>query len=183
MKKYQSILLLIIISPIIGGLYGILHDQITYTISPEYYTEFKFYQFGILEEGNEVKIDYPRLEVAKVGFLATWWMGLLIGFILGLISLFKKGNKDFLKTSLKSYFVVILVSLITGISGLLYGKLFLSKNEIDWWLPETLLINKNNFIAVGSMHNFSYFGGLIGLIISATYIIKSKKSNEPKASM
>lgn len=52
MKKFLILILIILIAPIIGGLYGILHDQLTYTISPEYYTKFKFYQFGLMDLGN-----------------------------------------------------------------------------------------------------------------------------------
>lgn len=40
MKKFLMFLLTIALAPLIGGLYGILHDQLTYTISPEYYTKF-----------------------------------------------------------------------------------------------------------------------------------------------
>ncbi|WP_321516153.1 hypothetical protein [Marinifilum fragile] len=47
MKKFLTLLLLILIASMLGGVYGMLHDQITYTISEEYYTKFKFIQFGI----------------------------------------------------------------------------------------------------------------------------------------
>lgn len=88
-------LLIIGLGPIIGGLYGIIHDQLTYTISPEYYTKFKFYQFGLMDIGNEAIFPNPRLEVSAVGFMATWWMGLPIGLILGLVGLTIKDNNNF----------------------------------------------------------------------------------------
>jgi hypothetical protein len=34
---------------LIAGVYGILHDQITFTISPEYFTEFKSAQFPYVD--------------------------------------------------------------------------------------------------------------------------------------
>ena len=182
LKRYQTILVLIIISPIIGGLYGILHDQITYTISPEYYTKFKFYQFGLMDNGNEAIFPNPRVEVSAVGFMATWWMGLPIGIILGLLGLTIKDHKLIFKTTIKAFILTTIVTLITGLIGLAYGKFVLADTGVNWWLPDNL-IDKKNFIAVGSMHNFSYLGGLLGLIIGAAYRIKSKNSNEPKASM
>lgn len=75
MKKFSILIPIVIITPIIGGLYGILHDQLTYSISPEYYTKFKFYQFGLMDMGNEAIFPNPRIEVSAVGFMATWWMG------------------------------------------------------------------------------------------------------------
>ena len=48
---------------IVGGLYGILHDQITYSISPEYFTRLKFFQFHYADFGLP-----PRYFVAEIGF-------------------------------------------------------------------------------------------------------------------
>ena len=87
------------LAPLIGGLYGILHDQLTYTISPEYYTKFKFYQFGLMDIGNEAIFPNTRIEVSAVGFMATWWMGLPIGLILGLVGLVHKDNKQMFRST------------------------------------------------------------------------------------
>lgn len=61
--KLLSFLLIIFVSPFIAGLYGVLHDQLTYTIAPEYYTKFKFYQFGLWEEG-QVMAEGHRQELS-----------------------------------------------------------------------------------------------------------------------
>ena len=37
-KKIGTVILTIILTPILDGIYGILYDQISYTISPEYFT-------------------------------------------------------------------------------------------------------------------------------------------------
>ena len=47
---------------VLAGLYGILHDEITYTISPEYFTRLKFYQFDYADFGLP-----PRVLVAEIG--------------------------------------------------------------------------------------------------------------------
>lgn len=175
MKKTLTVLLIIILSPIIGGVYGILHDQITYTISPEYYTKFKFYQFGLMDIGNEAIFPNPRIEVSAVGFLATWWMGLPIGLILSLVGLTIKDNKQMFRVVMKAVLITIIVTFITGLIGLIYGKFVLADTELDWSFPDNL-IDKKSFIAVGSMHNFSYLGGLIGLIAGMIFILKQRKS-------
>ncbi len=174
MKKFLILLLIILLAPLIGGLYGILHDQLTYTISPEYYTKFKFYQFGLVNSKEEVILLNPRIEVSIVGFMATWWMGILIGFILGFVGLFHKDSKQMFVITMKAMVITIVVTFVTGLVGLAYGMFYLTDVGVNWWLPENLIDTKN-FIAVGSMHNFSYLGGLIGLIAGLVYSIRQSQ--------
>ncbi|HCS20864.1 MAG TPA: hypothetical protein DIW47_09965 [Bacteroidetes bacterium] len=174
MNKILTLILIILLAPLFGGLYGILHDQLTYTISPEYYTKFKFYQFGLMDEGNEAIFPNPRIQISQVGFLATWWMGLPIGLILGLIGLVHENSNQMFRVTLKAILITVLVAFATGLIGLAFGKLYLADAGVDWWLPENL-IDRENFIAVGSMHNFSYLGGLTGLIAGVIYSIRRKR--------
>ena len=174
MKKILILLLVIVIALLIAGLYGIVHDQITYTISPEYYTKFKFYQFGLMDLGNEAIFPNPRIEVSAVGFLATWWMGFPIGIILGLVGLILKDYKQMFKVLMKSTIITLIVAFLTGLIGLAYGKFYLVNTDVNWWFPDNL-IDKQSFIMVGSMHNFSYIGGLTGLIAGIFYIIRQNR--------
>ena len=61
---------MIVLATLLAGIYGSLHDQVTYSISSEYFTIFKFDQFGFQDWGN----NNPRLTTAIIGFLATWWV-------------------------------------------------------------------------------------------------------------
>ena len=172
MKKFLILLLIIGVSPLIGGIYGILNDQLTYTISPEYYTKFKFFQFGLIDLVNSAN---PRIGVSAVGFLATWWVGLPIGIILGLVGLIHKNSKRMFYVSLKAILVTVIVTFVIGLIGLAYGKLYLAHTGVNWWFPDNLVDTKN-FIAVGSMHNFSYYlGGPAGVIAGVIYSIRQKR--------
>jgi hypothetical protein len=172
-KKFLIFLLVIGIAPLIAGVYGMLHDQLTYSISNEYYTKFKFIQFGFIDRGNEAILPNPRLCVAIVGFLATWWMGIPIGIILGLVGLIHKDSKQMLRLTLKAFGITIFVAFLTGLTGLVYGRCYLAGTNLNWWFPENL-IDRSSFILVGSMHNFSYIGGLMGLIVAIIYNIRQK---------
>ena len=176
MKKFLVLILIILMAPLIGGFYGILHDQLTYTISPEYYTKFKFYQFGLTGSGNEAIFPNPRIAVSAVGFMATWWMGIPIGLMLGIVALMHTDSRQMLRVTMKAIMITAIVALVTGLVGLAYGRLYLADKGVDWWLPENLFDTKS-FIAVGSMHNFSYIGGLFGLIAGLTYSIKQKRKS------
>lgn len=184
MNKFIALILIFIIAPILGGIYGVLHDQITYTFSNEYYSKFKFIQFGLenwgmgenigTETNPEIKLENPRIGASIIGILATWWVGIIIGIVLGFIGLIHKNGKIMFKTTIKAFLLTTGIALLTGITGLGYGKLFLIKNRPNWNLPENL-IDFDSFIMVGSMHNFSYLGGLIGLIIGIIYSVKQNK--------
>jgi hypothetical protein len=168
--KLLIFVILVIIGCLLGGLYGLIHDQLTYTISNEYFTKFKFKQFGI--------INLPdRIAVSFIGILATWWMGLILSVILGLIGFIQKGPKRMFRYSLEAFGLTIVIAFITGLIGLLYGFMFLSSKSPEyfkyWFIPENL-INFKNYIAVGSMHNFSYLGGGIGLIAGIIWLIIRK---------
>lgn len=176
LKKFLVLIVIIALAPLIGGLYGILNDQLTYTISPEYYTKFKFYQFGLMDTGNEAIFPNPRIQVSVVGFMATWWVGLPIGIILGLIGLIHKNAAQMFLSTMKAILVTIATAFIVGLAGLAYGKFYLVGTGVNWWFPDNL-IDVGNFIAVGSMHNFSYIGGLIGLITGSIYNIKQRRKS------
>ncbi|MEH0152966.1 hypothetical protein V6R21_03695 [Limibacter armeniacum] len=187
MNKLIAIILILVIGPILGGVYGILHDQITYSISEEYYTKFKFIQFGLENWGlgqnigsgknPEIQLENPRFGVTIIGILATWWVGLIIGVFLGLVGFIHKNGNEMFKVTLKAIMVTMGVALITGFIGLLYGQFFLDEVPPYWFLPDHTN-DRKSFIAIGSMHNFSYLGGLIGLIAGVIFSILQKRKNK-----
>ena len=127
-----------------------------------------------MDIGKEAIFPNPRLEVSAVGFLATWWMGIPIGIILGLVGLVHRDNKQMFRVTMKAIVVTIIIAFVTGLVGLAYGKLQLANTGVDWYLPDNLIDTKK-FIAVGSMHNFSYLGGLTGLIGGIIYSVRQRK--------
>jgi len=172
MKKVLALLGIIVGGCFVAGLYGILHDQLSYTISPEYYTKFKVYQFGLLDEGSEMTFESPRLLVSLVGFMATWCMGIPIATVLGLFSL-HFDRKFMIEIAMKAFLVTMIIAFLTGLYGLIVGFTFLANQPKEsfphWFIPDNL-IDFKSFVAVGSMHNHSYFGGLLGLIGGIAYI-------------
>ena len=170
MRKFGVFTSFIFISILIAGTYGILHDQITYSISPEYFTKFKYRQFGFDPEW----FGGDRATVAVIGFLATWWMGLFIGIFLGLLSLIFSTHTLMFSTLRKAVFLVLTITISAGFAGYLYGNFYLAGRPVNWWMPEDLS-DRKAFIIVGSIHHFSYAGGLAAACIAAVYIFKTYK--------
>lgn len=63
MRELPGMLGLTLLGAIAGGLYGILHDQFTYSLSPEYFTKLKFDQFAYARPEN----NSPRLFAGVIG--------------------------------------------------------------------------------------------------------------------
>ena len=182
-NKFTAFILIIIIAPLIGAAYGVINDQITYTISEEYYTKFKFMQFGQMywesaenigtEDAPEIKLVNPRLGVAAVGIYATWEVGLFIGIILGLFGVFHRTGAEMYRITLRALGITLALTALAGLAGFIYGKYFLLETPPNWWMSDSL-IEKDRFIIVGSIHNFSYLGGLIGMFLGIVYTIAQR---------
>lgn len=174
LKKILVLLLVICISAFVGGTYGVIHDEISYTFSNEYFTKFKFIQFNIPWAYN-----IPRVGVAYVGFSATWWMGVFLYLILGFVGFKFKNPKIMLINLLKSIPLVIFVVFVTGIIGLVFGFYHVNQTTINtystWLSPD--IEKPLQFVRVGFMHNASYFGGLTGLFAGITFLLKKKNSD------
>lgn len=164
---------MLFVAAVIAGIYGALHDQISYSFSSEYFTHFKFIQFGV-----PWAHESPRLGAAFVGVLATWWMGVLVCIILGLFGFMFSTPKQMGICLTKSLAVVTCIALITGILGLIYGYVKIGDdtivNYMHWVRPGVL--DPVQFVRVGFMHNASYLGGLTGLLAGIIYLFLVKKS-------
>ncbi len=167
--------------------YGILLDQVTFTISDEYFTKFKFIRFGIgqlhmkeIMGAAEVRLQYPRLGVVQIAVLASWWVGMLMGIILGVIGLFHSNSKEMYRIALKSIFIILAITILVAIIGCAYGGLYVVDNPPDWPFPINLF-DQRSFIVVGCIHNFSYIGGGLGLLVAIFYSLRSiRKASKTK---
>jgi hypothetical protein len=165
--------LILLVGAVAASAYGAIHNQISYSFSNEYFTQFKFIQFGL-----PWAQDYPRLGAALVGALATWWMGVLVCIILGLFGFMFPSPKQMGLNLTKSLVVVTGVALLTGLLGLIYGYIKIDNetviNYMHWVRPG--VTDPVQFVRVGFMHNASYLGGLTGLIAGIIYLFVVKSS-------
>jgi hypothetical protein len=167
MKSFLVFVFLVVLAVILSGLYGMIHNQISYTVSPEYFTKFKFHQFGLTD------LDLPdRVKASIVGFLASWWMGIPIGLIIGTCGFIHEGHRQMLKITLWSYVIVIVVTFLTGLGGLEYGWIKTQTINLDdyqgWYIPNNL-VDLRRFLCAGYVHNASYLGGIIAIFVAAIF--------------
>lgn len=159
--------LLALTGALIAGAFGILHDQITYTISPEYFTRLKFDQFRAADFG------FPsRVFVAEIGFLATWWAGLIAAWFLARIALPKFHSPE--KRVMKAMVIVIGITILFGVAGYFIGPT-LFENRPDWReaLDSMRVIDTTAFHRVAAIHLGSYAGAFLGWLAMMVKFAKS----------
>lgn len=151
----------VLLSIVIAGLYGILHNQLSYTVSPEYFTKFKFIQFGLTD------VPWPeRVRASVVGFLASWWMGIPIGLIVGAGGFLQRDARQMQLALAWSLVVLVAVTLLIGLAGLLVGWVFTRNPANVDRLTNFVrpgVENPRAFLCAGFMHDASYLGGVLGI--------------------
>ncbi|HVD97624.1 MAG TPA: hypothetical protein VNB90_05415 [Cytophagaceae bacterium] len=148
------VLLSILLAIMIAGVYGALYDQITFSISNEFFTQMRFARLGIVE--GDVN---TRWEVAKIGFVNTWSVGLVLGSILSLIGLLHADNKKMFYTTLQAFLIALGTGFLLGMIAYFFSAP--SENVSEG----VNIVDQKAFNKVLSMNNYSYNGAIIGMFI------------------
>jgi hypothetical protein len=149
MHKLVFFPVLLIAGCVIAGAYGAAHNQISYTVSPRF---FSCYQFGRFDLPPEM---WNRTGATLVGILATWWMGLVIGPPVLLVALVLPGWKAYVKHSLIAFGVAAGTALVIGLAALAAARFLLGRGEIG---------------QAEMMHDFGYAGGGVGVLTAVAYL-------------
>jgi hypothetical protein len=161
-RRWRSSLLITALGVLVAGSYGAVHDQVSYTISQEYFTRFKFQQFAWADLGWP-----PRSFAALIGFLATWWAGLIGGWVLARLGLAKLWEVVGWRPVARAFGWMAGVAVVGGVVGALAGFVFTLSGDFgrwnDWRLARDLH-DVRAFVIVADLHAGSYLGGLLGLV-------------------
>lgn len=154
---------------VLAGVYGAVHNQVSYSIGPEYFYVIKFDQFGIPAGLRN------RVGAALVGFLASWWMGAIIGGVLVPIALVRGRGRLDVGVLLRAYGVVVGTALLVGLCGIFVG-LVLIRPEIFSPIREPgggpYLDDPTGFYRAGLLHNASYAGWVFGIVAGGIYLVR-----------
>lgn len=165
--KWLAAPFLLLLACILAGLYGAMHNQISYTIAPEYFHAFKFEQFVMPGAFRN------RLGAALVGILASWWMGALAGLPILMASIFHPGVIGMVAGFLRAALAMTGVTLLTGLGALFASFALIGPDTLPWWALQFELANPVAFARAGMMHNFSYVGALAGLLVGLAVVFLS----------
>jgi hypothetical protein len=159
---------LLVAGCLIAGLYGALHDQVSYSVSPDYFHAFKFRQFDI-----PVGL-HNRLGAAIVGWHGSWWMGAIIGVPVLLVGLVMPDARAYWTRGLVAFAVVAATALIVGLGALTYASASITAANLpEYWYPPGVG-DRVAFARAGTMHNFSYLGGFLGGVTGSLYLVAER---------
>jgi hypothetical protein len=114
--RLPTMLRVALLGAVVAGCYGALHDQVSYSICPEYFTKLKFRQFSYADFGWP-----PRLFASEVGFLSTWWAGLIAGWFLARVGLAELPAARRWSWTVRSFAIVLAVAALAGLVGAALG--------------------------------------------------------------
>jgi len=170
-KGIQSILI-IIFSTIVASLFGAIHNQISYSVSSEFFKNFLFGIFGT----NEWNIKNERLEASIVGVIGSYWVGVILGIIYTIIFLFMKTENN-LNNIKNAILINIGFAFLGSLIAYLIAKFFI-KFEDSGVFIDFGTQNPQNYLEAAFMNTGSYFGGVVGIIIGIIYLLKKNQSTE-----
>lgn len=156
----------------LAGLYGMVHNQISYSYAPTYFVDLKFPQFGI------PVADRDEIGAALVGWYASWWMGTILGALFVLQGFRISSHTTFVWAFLKSSILIVILTLLLGVLALIWAVNFVEARHIP-----------NNFLTYGSqeplkffhaaiMHSASYTAAGVSLVIAYFLIFRRKIRNQ-----
>lgn len=156
------------VGALLAGLYGVIHDQVTFTISPEYFTNLKFKQFAYADFGFS-----SRVFVSIIGFLATWWLGLFVGWCFARRFIPDQSRQAAFKNIRSAFLTVLISGVAFAFGGYIYGY---TTDPQTWvYIFDSYDVTDGPaFMKVAYVHIGSYIGGLFGLI-AALIIVQPRR--------
>ena len=171
MARFGVFLGLMAIAVLAAAAFGALHNQVSYTVGPDYFHTFKFRQFTIPREMA------PRLGAMEVGILASWWMGVLMGLpplVLGLFTLRPAGR--YWRAGLRAIALAVGVTALTALAGLLFGLVVVTPETAAQVPLPVETQDPVGFLRAGAMHDASYLGGVLGMLAAVWLIWRSGRT-------
>lgn len=140
-------------------MYGILHDQVTIRVCPEYFTIFHPRIFPT---------ESLTLIALGWGVVATWWVGLPLGIMLAVVCRARAWPKLDARELITPIAILLTVmfacAALAGLAGYFAMDCGLLR---PWpWLSRTLPPEKHAaFFADLAAHNASYWSGALGGVV------------------
>ncbi|MCK0126377.1 hypothetical protein MWU76_18450 [Gelidibacter sp. F2691] len=158
MQRVLQLPLLVGFACVLAGIYGMVHNQISYSVGPDYFHALKFIQFRVPEYFHD------RIGAALVGWQASWWMGLVIGIPIAVMSLGIPSSTLAKKVFFRAAFLVVSITLALGLVSLLVAP------PMDHIPVPAAAKDPIGYGRAAMLHDTSYLAGIIGLVVGLVYV-------------
>jgi len=153
---------------LVAGLYGAIHDQVTYSLGPEYFTKLKFYQFHGADFGFP-----PRVFVSEIGFLASWWVGLIAGWLVARMVVEAGSSAELIRRAATAFGIIFVAAGVTAAGAGIFARCRQSHVEDPLWrevAQQLHVTDPGAFFTVAFIHEGSYLGGAVGTLVALVYL-------------
>lgn len=174
--QWSLMLTLALAGGLVGGLYGIANDEITFTLGPEYFTTVKFKQFAWADLGLP-----RRLFVAEIGFLAAGVVGFFAGWLMARLAVPAWPRAIAVRRVAVGFAIILCTGLAGGTAGWLLGRAH--DSDFSNWqsiLEDHHVTDARAFVLVAYIHNASYLGAVAGLLIALGWFAASRRARDSK---
>ncbi|HKD35732.1 MAG TPA: hypothetical protein VKB78_03000 [Pirellulales bacterium] len=161
-----QVIAIVVMSILAAVIYGILHDQVTARICIEYFT------IGHPDLGRPeiFHSNNPTVIGIAWGFVATWWVGLMLGVPLAIAARAGRWPKRTARSLVRPIAMLMAVNavcaFIAGFAGWIAASRGANAEVVSFLSPE----KRVPFIAVWYAHQSSYAVGFIGGVIVLSLI-------------
>jgi hypothetical protein len=164
--RWPAIIRIALAGSAVAAGYGAVHDQVSYAISPEYFTRMKFRQFAWADFGWP-----PRLFASEIGALATWWVGLIGGWLLARFGLAELSMHERRRHTARAFGLVFATAIVGGLIGAVVGMVEARGDLAGWedWRQMLDLQDLPGFVVVARLHAGGYIGALAGVVLGFVY--------------
>jgi hypothetical protein len=168
--------LFLLVAVLVAMLYGITNNMLTSSISWEYFYHGKNLHAAL---GTQIPPDTVvlRLEAAKVGMMATWTVGLMLGAAVLIVN---NPCKNFPRLGYRNLYSLLFMPIVGAIFfGAIFGVLgyfgWLNFCDVDLQLLwENNIWRPRLFTAAWGVHLGGYVGGITGAAIAIAIIIRKR---------
>lgn len=177
LRLLPRMLLVAAVGGLVGGIYGIIHDQITFAISPEYFTRLKFHQFRYADFGFS-----ERVLAGEVGFIATGAVGFFAAWFLARVVVPAWPWAEARRKCALGFGVILVFAIVAFGVGWWLG--LHHSADYSWWVALSDGLGVDDipaFARVGILHNASYLGGVVGLVVAVLVLRRMRPRRPPAA--
>jgi hypothetical protein len=164
---------LLILAPMMAALYGFIHDQITFSISEEFFTKFRFAHYDFPHAWH------PRARAGMIGIINAWKTGIPFGIILTAVGRIHANTHKLLFYTFYTYLLTFFMSFAFAIIAE-YVPVSTDVVNFRQTLPENIT-DPIAFQRVVQINNFGYVGGIVGMLMGIGLHILLYKKDKNKA--